>query len=404
MTSPKDTQYLFIDMNAFFASCEQEMHPELRHKPVAVTPVNVSSSCIISPSYEAKAYGVKTGILVGDARLLCPLITIKESDVKLYLKFHNKLAKILTDISPFTAIKSVDEAVIKLSPSEQNTNTAWKIACNIKKKIREEIGQYLRSSIGIGPNVWLAKMAAESKKPDGLVEVKLKNLRQFYQSLKLIDLKGINFRMAKRLNTSGIYKPVDLYSANAQTLREKLGIIGDYWYLRLHGYDIDMLERELPKSIGHSHILEPMLRSWPKAWAVCQKLVERAGRRLREEKMVASGVHLWLRYLGKEHWHKGIKSSLFSDSQTFLKIVAKLWQEAPKESRPLGIGVKAFNLSRPLGVQQNIFPHEQKLVKLYQAIDKINDHYGAFTIKPANILQVESSAPNRIAFGKPIYE
>lgn len=403
MISPKNTQYLFIDMNAFFASCEQQRHPEYRHKPVAVTPVAVPTGCIISPSYEAKAYGIKTGTMVRDAKKLCPQVALRESDVVLYFNFHQKLVQILSQFSPFLVVKSVDEAVIKLSPNEQNSNKAKDTALAIKNVIREKLGKYLRASIGIGPNVWLAKMAAESEKPDGLVELKLTDLPAFYQSSVLTDLKGINWSMTKQLNQQGIFKPLELYLSSAEDLRQKFGIIGEYWYLRMHGYDIDRFSSRT-KTIGHSHVLEPKMRIWSKAWAVCQKLVERAGKRLRKERFMAGGVCLWIRYLGKLSWHKGIKTAEFSDSQTFLKAIARLWQEAPKDHLPLGMGIRAYNLTKSVNFQPKLFSKMQKTQDLYRAVDQINDLYGSFTIKPANILLVESAAPIRIAFGKPLRE
>ncbi|MCL5795332.1 MAG: hypothetical protein M1338_03160 [Patescibacteria group bacterium] len=399
MDSPKDTRYLFIDMNSFFASCEQEKNISYRHKPLVVTPVNVASGCVIAASYEAKAYGIKTGTLVRQAREILPQVIVCESNVNLYLDFHHKLVKILGQFSPFIKILSVDEAVIKLSPSEQNSARALTIARAIKEKIREKMGKYLRSSVGIGPNIWLAKMAAESEKPDGLVEVRINSLSSFLEKLKLTDFTGINSRLEKRLNYLNIFKPMDLYLASAEELRKKMGIVGEYWYFRLHGYEMDEQRAEIPKSIGHSHILEPSLRSWSKAWAVCQKLAERAGRRLRADKLVAGGACLWIRYLGQKGWHQYLKTPQFSDSQTFLKYILILWDQAPKDARPLGLGVRMVNLSYQAGFQQSIFSLEQRLISLYQAVDKINDRYGSFTIKPANILPVESSAPRRIAFG-----
>ncbi len=403
MQKPTDTLYLFIDMNAFFASCEQQNNPSLRHKPIAVTPVNVANGCIVSGSYEARAFGVKTGTSVSQAKLICPGITILESNVKLYLDFHQKLISVLFSFSPFVSIKSIDEAVIKLSPSEQNSSSAHQLAKNIKEKISHILGKYLRSSIGIGPNVWLAKMAAESEKPDGLVEIKLNQLIEFYKSLKLTDLCGINFRMARRLNALGIYRPIDLFLLSQSILRKKMGIVGEYWHLRMHGYNIDIFAPKT-KTIGHSHVLEPILRNWNKAWAVCQKLIEKAGRRLRQEKLTASGVHLALSYLNHKWWHKGQKVSPFSDSQTFYKLIEKLWLEAPKEGKPLKIAISLYNLSHPNGYQQKIFPKMQKIEDLYLAVDKINDRYGNFTIKPASLMPVESAAPSRIAFGRPIKE
>jgi len=398
---PKNTQYLFIDMNSFFASSEQEKHISLRHQPVAVTPTNVSSGCIISASYEAKAFGIRTGTKVGEAKLICPQIIIKESDVNLYLDFHEKMIKTLSDFSPFVTIKSIDEAVIKLTPREQNSTTALKLAKDIKAKIKIILGQYMRASIGIGPNVWLSKMAAESKKPDGLVELKIKDLPNFFRKLELTDLKGINFRLAKRLNGLGIYRPIDLFNTDVETLRKKMGLAGDYWHLRMHGATIDTFNSQT-KTIGHSHVLAPIMRTWPKAWAVCQKLVEKTARRLRENKLAAQKIQLLLIFSSRTHWKKSVSVLPFSDSQTMTKTIYNLWQEIPKENQPIKIAMSVSNL-QPNSQARKLFPAEEKLDKLYSAVDKINDKFGSFTIKPANILNAHDAAPNRIAFGRSIF-
>lgn len=402
MLPPQNNKYLFIDMNAFFASCEQQSHADYGHKPLAVTPVNTDNGCIISASYEAKAYGVKTGHLVKEAKKICPQLIICQSNVQLYLSFHQKLTQILEDFSPFLAIKSIDEAAIRLSPQERNSSLSRRLAQQIKEKIWQKMGQYLRCSIGIGPNVWISKMAAESNKPDGLVELKIADLPQFYQSLQLTDLKGINERMKIRLNRMGIFRPLDLFLASPQNLREKMGIMGDYWRLRMHGYDLDssLIEQD-NKSIGQSHVLEPRYRNWPDAWSICQKLAQRAGRRLREQGLLAQKIMLYIKYLGADSFHKTLKTDSFSDNLTFGQNMQILWGQAPKLQQPLKIAIALSNLSRPWGYQQTIFTQRQKSKDLYQLIDKINSRYGPFTIKPANVLKVDSAAPPRISFGQP---
>lgn len=405
----KDTQYLFIDMNSFFASCEQEKDKSLRNKPVAVTPVNVPTGCIIAASYEAKKMGVKTGTRVGEAKIICPEIIIKQSNVNLYLSFHEKMIKTLYDFSPFVTIKSIDEAVIKLTPSEQNSQKALGLAINIKRALKQNLGECMNASIGIGPNAWLAKMAAESKKPDGLVELKIKDLPMFFKSLKLTDLKGINFHLAKRLNGLGIYRPIDLFNTNVEILRHKMGLAGDYWHLRMHGAEIDTSDISATgrssfgrKTIGHSHVLAPIMRTWPKAWAVCQKLAEKTARRLRENKLTARKIQLVLSFVPHDHWKKTVNVLPFSDSQTITRIIYGLWQEIPQENQPIKIAITVSNLE-PNSQTRKLFPAEERLDKLYVAVDKINDRYGAFTIKPATILIAHDAAPNRISFGKPIF-
>lgn len=396
----KDTQFLFIDMNAFFASCEQQTNPNLRYKPVAVAPFKGDSGCIISPSYEAKAYGIKTGMLVKKAKEICPKITILESDVSKYLKIHNKIKQILFSFSPFVKVLSVDEAAIYLSPSEQKTRVAFDIALKIKQAIYEKIGKYMHSSVGIGPSIYMAKQASEIEKPNGLKEIKLKEIPKYLSTISLTDLKGINTRTKIRLNNLEIYTPLDLYHTPVQNLREKLGIAGEYWYLILRGQDITNFEA-CEKSIGHSHVLEPKYRNWNCAWSVCQKLISKAGYRLRKAGLVAGGIYLQINCFNKYSFHKALKTNTFSDDYNFSRHIKFLFEKINRLNKPIRVAVGLFNLNKSNFFQNDLFFKNYKNKLIYDVVDKVNDKYGAFTIKSASILLVEDSAPNRISFGKP---
>lgn len=413
MQSPKNTKYLFIDMNAFFASCEQQKNPCYRNKPLVVTPVNAPTGCVVAKSYEAKKYGINTGTLIRDAKKFCPQIIVRESNTFLYLSFHERLVNILKSFSPWLNIMSVDEAVIKLSKSEQNSQKAKGLANRIKQSIHLTIGEYMTSSIGIGPNVFLAKQAAEFQKPDGLVEIKLENLRDYYSKIQLTDIKGINFRMKRQFNIRGIFTPLELYNCSSQKLKTIFGMIGEYWYLKLHGHDINypllsVFQSDfisVPKSVGQSHVLEPKFRNWQSAWSVCLKLASRACKRLRTDNLQAASLILYIKFLKRNHWFQRIKLANFSDNLTMTRILIKLWQKIPKtENQPLKIGLVFYKLSKVISRQQKLFPKEEKQTQLSKTIDKINDLYGNFTIKSANLLSVKSAAPSRISFGKPMYD
>ncbi|OGD65447.1 hypothetical protein A3F08_00265 [Candidatus Berkelbacteria bacterium RIFCSPHIGHO2_12_FULL_36_9] len=402
LSNPKNTQYLFIDMNSFFASCEQQANPLYRNKPIAVTPVNCDNGCIVSASYDAKAKEIKTGTLVKEAKRLCPNIIIRESNTYLYIDYHRKIVKILESFSPFLSIRSVDEAVIKLSPSEQNTSIAMEIGRKIKQKIQQNVGEYLKSSIGIGLNVFLAKQATEFRKPDGLYEIKLENLEWYYQQIKLTDIKGIAQGMERQLYERKIYTPLDFYHSTQEDLMDKLGAVGNYWYLKLHGYDLDEKVLETPKTVGHSHVLEPKYRNWNSTWAVCQKLMEKVAYRLRAYGLKTNGVYLGVRFYNGG-FSKRIKTSPFSDSRTLTRIIYRLWKEIDKNNTPFKISVTLYDLTRSPAQQLKLFTSMNKDEAISVTMDLINDKYGAFSLKPASILSAEKSAPDRIAFGRPIY-
>lgn len=400
---PKDYQYLFLDMNAYFASVEQQVNPDLRNKPVVVTPTPCPTGCIITSSYEARKYGIKTGMRVKEAQSIYPNIIVRGSDTFLYLKYHEKLVNVIKNITPFYKVKSVDELAIKITPEDQNYKNSLKLALKIKHLVRKNLGSYIRCSIGIAPNVFLAKMAAESKKPDGLTTLHVFELKRFFSKLELTDLCGIAHRMANNLQAIDINNPLDFYKTDIQTLKDNLGKIGEYWYLNLHGYNTNILSSQTPpKSISQSHVLEPRLRNWELAWSVCEKLIFKAARRMRDNKLIPKKLSLQVSFFGKGRYRNWLKINPTDDSFTLTKYIKSIWKHIPKyENFPMKVSIAFFdfNFSNPL--QSALFDSNKKYRSLSQSIDKINKCFSKSTIYTANIMKAYDSAPDRISFGQP---
>jgi DNA polymerase IV len=225
---------MHIDLNSAFASIEQQAHPHLRNRPVVVAAYSTPNACVVAPSIEAKRFGVKTGCRVRDARLLCPDVIVLTPDPQKYRDFHIKFKKLVMDYSPDVVPKSIDEVVINFSSLRNLNPNLSEIALDIKKRINKEIGDWLKVSIGIGTNRFLAKTGASLHKPDGLDVITHENLKKVYETLKLIDLCGINTRLQARLNVDGIYTPLDFYYADQQRLKKIFkSILGYYWFMRL---------------------------------------------------------------------------------------------------------------------------------------------------------------------------
>ena len=160
---------MHVDLNSCFATIEQQANPLLRGKPIVVAAYNSPNGCVVAPSIEAKRYGIKTGMTVREARLLYPPIVVRTPDPEKYRAVHLMFRRIFRDYSPDVTPKSIDEAVIDLT----DTLCLFKgsildIGKQIKKRFREEIGEWMKCSIGVGTNRFLAKLAASLHKPDGL--------------------------------------------------------------------------------------------------------------------------------------------------------------------------------------------------------------------------------------------
>src|SRR5277367_3695045 len=169
-------QWLFLDLNAFFASCEQQENPALRGKPVIVVQTLTDSACAIAASYAAKAFGIKTGTLVREARRLCPAVIPVQANHRLYTDYHDRILNAVDTCLPIGKIMSIDEVACRLMGTERQIPAARELALKIKRALRDQVGECLTCSIGIAPNVFLGKVGSDLQKPDGLVVITAENL------------------------------------------------------------------------------------------------------------------------------------------------------------------------------------------------------------------------------------
>ena len=258
-------------------------------------------------------------------------------------------------------------------------------------------------SIGIGPNRFLAKVAGETKKPDGLTLIKLSELNSFYDSLRLLDLTGINYRMEARLSSKNIKTPLEFYKTPLWRLHQILNHFGRLWYYRLRGYEVDDYVSET-KKVGHSHVLPPEFRTKEGALKVLKKLIFKAGSRLRKENFLAGGVYVSVHFYNKRSFHQSKKIPKFNDNLSFENHILQILKQCEWNGTPSYVSVAAFNLSQSKNIQISLFKEIEKSRELSKALDDINDEYGLGTIHFASMLDALDTAPDRIPFGKPRYD
>ncbi|MDB5239393.1 MAG: polymerase [Spirosoma sp.] len=256
---------LFVDMNSFFASCEQQVNFWLRGRPVGVCVYTGRHGCVIAPSIEAKLCGVKTGMRLDEAITLCPELVPIETHPTRYREFHVKIVDVLKRFSDDVVPKSIDEAVVDLTNYQLVYKDMRKVAHDIKQAIRQDVGDYLRCSIGMAPNVFLAKLASDVQKPDGLTVITPDTIDDVLRSLSLTDLPGIGQRMAARLQEGGIHTPLDLRYALPEHLRAVCkSIVGWHWHLRLNfGGEVDLNTKDDYKSMSAMRTISTEQRSTP---------------------------------------------------------------------------------------------------------------------------------------------
>ena len=251
LSAATPVQWLFLDLNAFFASCEQQEAPALRGKPVIVVQTLTDSACAIAASYAAKAFGIKTGTLVREARRLCPAVIPVEANHRLYTDYHDRILKAVDTCLPIEKVMSIDEVACRLMGTERQVPVARELALKIKRVLREQVGECLTCSIGIAPNVFLGKVGSDLKKPDGLVVITADKLPDILLALELQEIYGIGARMEQRLNRTGIFTVAQLWKATPFQLRRIWGgINGVLFHQMLRGVDIQPPPPASPKGSG----------------------------------------------------------------------------------------------------------------------------------------------------------
>lgn len=389
----------FIDFNSYFASVEQQLRPELCGLPVGVVPVMAETTCCIAASYEAKAFGVRTGTNVAEARQLCPDIHIVEARPPVYVDFHKRLVDTVWTCLPVDKVLSIDEMICTLGRSQQQRDVAIELAQQVKQAIYDTVGSEMRCSIGIAPNFFLAKTASKMQKPDGCVVIEDHELPQCLYSLELGDLYGIGPRMLRRLQEKGIHTVKDLCTAGKQTLRVAWnGIEGERMYARLRGEQVYTPPTK-KGSIGHSHVLSPENRSPDAAFAVLHKLLQKAATRLRSGSLVSGRLQLRIDYLNDRSWRDKLRLDPTDDTLALLHGLKQMWQRRPMNMPPfLRVAVVLTDLFAKQAHSLSLFDEPQIREQLNGAIDSINDRFGRNSVYFAGAHRAMDSAPMRIAF------
>lgn len=389
---------LHLDMDSFFATVEQQSRPSLRGRPVGIAPVDSPGGTIVAASIEAKPRGVKTGTKVAEARELIPDIVILPPTPNKYRVVHRRFRSIMQEYRGICKPRSVDEIALWLEPPEWDR--AAEIAAEIKQRIRDEVGEWLSSSVGIGPNWLLAKTASDFRKPDGLVEITEANRREILGQLELTDLCGIAQRMAARMNLAGIRTPLDLHDLPPWELKRRLGIIGYYWHLRLNGYAIDT-EDWATKTLGHSSVLPRPTASAHDLKPLLHKLCHRIARRLRRDGWLAQGLVIsgpaadW-----SGRWVQSLKLSPTQRRDELFRTAWSLLNHHPPPAPLRKLAVTTYDLRPANPEQPSLLETDQRTHSALEGADRVNDRWGEYTIHPAAMMGTDEIAGDAIAFGQ----
>lgn len=380
-------RWLYIDFNSYFASVEQQLRPELRGKPIAIVAVETDSTCAIAASYEAKAYGIKTGTPIYEAKKICPDLQIVLARHEQYVDYHHRIRQEVENHIPVSAVCSIDEVACRLMNNENSVERATAIAASIKKGLASNVGEYVRCSIGIAPNRYLAKVATELQKPDGLVVLQQADLPHRLYGLKLRDIPGIGRNMELRLQAAGVMDMKTLLHLNQ---RQMLQLWGGVWGERMYFYlrGVDLPEPATNRSsIGHSHVMAPELRDPKQAQFVARRLLLKAASRLRRMGYYAGSFSLAARLESGPRLEIGTRCEPAQDNATFLSFMNEGWKEIERKAgnnRIKKLSVTLSGLTAEGARQPELFDllpthnlkRRQKAEKLSHAMDRINHKFG----------------------------
>ncbi|MGA8531272.1 MAG: DNA polymerase [Acidobacteriaceae bacterium] len=364
-------------------------------------------------------FGVRTGTQIGEAKRMCPGLLLVEARHELYVEFHNRIVEAVEHCVPVCAVLSIDEMASRLIGREQPLMAALDLARRIKTSIREHVGSTLRCSIGLAPNRYLAKIASDMDKPDGLVALTPDLLETALHRLTLRDLPGVGARMEKRLFELGIQTMPQLLGLDREGMNRVWGGIGGekLWHW-LRGEDFQDPELEHQKSISQSHVLPPELRTEDGCYAVAHKLLHKAAMRLRAARLWTTHVSLTIKYaavkgvaqgqhssgIHQTAWSQGFSVIECQDNQTLIEALQKLWSARPQDKqhrKPFYVGVWLGNLVPDHLHTLSLFSNletESKRTRLTITMDALNQKYGTATLFPASMLLARAAAPTRIAF------
>ncbi len=378
-------------MDAFFASVEQQVNPALQGKPIAVTGAG-ARTVITTSSYEARAYGVRTGMTPQEAKKLCPNIIFVVGNHTRYAEVCGRLEKICERFTPDIEIYSIDEIFLDITGSHHLFGDPEELARTIKTTVKDELG--INCTIGMGPNILIAKLASDLAKPDGLRWIDKEMVPSVLETLAVKKLWGIGPHTEKKLDSMGIRTCGQLGRAPLSLLTREFGILGP----RLQAMGKGILDRPLesdtrdPKSIGHSRTFPKDIWHREEIERELLRLSEMVSRRARRYGYKGRKVTLTVRYADFKTFTKQTTLAAYTNDtgeiyRTVLSILEGI--RLTKSIRLLGVSVSSFGNNEQMALFGE--PDRKEREALLKAIDTVNDKFGEHKITWASTVTQEES-------------
>lgn len=402
-----------VDMNSYFASVEQQANPSLRGRAVGVCAYLHEHGCVIAASIEAKRQGMKVGMTLKEAREAVPGARFVQNDPAKYRSVTRRIFEIFRRVTDKMEPYSIDEAFLDMTGWCRNEAEAAFLLTQIKDHIRDEIGEWLPCSIGIAPTRFLAKIASERKKPNGLTIIVMDELDYLLRDIDLQTLPGIGKRMQRQFWNVGIFTPLDLRYADPIVVLRAFGKVGYTLWASVNGIECSSLfsSHDVPKSIGHSYRVPDRVNQEGQVSSTLARLIARAGARLREKKLVAHSLSLVVG-IHEEELYRYAQKKLLPETDDVLVLqaqIATLLNQLWKGERVIFLAATLTDLRLPSA--QVVLPslHEHRssssLVDwrdVSTGLDRVRSRYGdeALFLGREWAALRDKQAPDRIGFRK----
>lgn len=377
---------ILIDMNAFFAAIEQHDFPYLQGQPIGITN-GMQGTCIITSSYEARGFGITTGMRIKDAVKLCPNFVQRPARPERYAEISRNIMDAMLSITPDVEVFSVDEAFLDVTRCQRLWGSPKSIGLMVKQKIYQVSG--LMCSIGISGDKTTAKFAAKCQKPNGFTIIPPWEAKEQLKRVPVTDLCGIAEGIGNFLAKRGIRLCGDIEKLPISVLAKRFGNIGRrIWYM-CQGQDPEPLKITLPapKTMGHGKVIPPNTEDIDTLLTFLLHMSEKLGSRLRHHQMQAQYFFIGLRNYQRGWIGSQLKTITPTNDGLHIYELCKLilrhyWQQEPISQ----VQITALD-PQPENLQLDFFqPTNLKRIHVNKALDAVNERYGEFVLAPARLL------------------
>ncbi len=403
-------------MNSFFASCEQQEEPKYRGRPMGVVPFISPNACVIAPSVEAKAVGIKTGMRMPEIREIYPQFIPVSARPHIYRQYHVRIMNILGRYCDDIIPRSIDEAVMNMTSYRLVYKDMAEVGYKIQKDMRAELGEYVTCSVGIAPNGFLAKLATEIAKKNELVEITPDNIDAYLKNMQLQDLPGIASRNERRLRMIGINTPYEMRHSSAELLRKAFGgVVGNYWHTRLNFGEVDLYTSDFRTMSSMRTIGREQRESREKLEALLVSLCMKMEMRMVKQGVFCKEATFYIKYFDEVGFETHLKfAQPIQDGMELRKYILERMEDHMKRmdiknmftNRSQSMGVAIMNFVKDNVMQYSLFDNNMRKDLARKTVYNIKDRFGHKLVRRGSETIAPDEMRDAIGFGsvKDLYD